>query len=85
MPKKKTPEEMSEEELTVLIDDLGHRREALRDEAHELAVVRNRKRAENKARVRVAAMSDEERQALAQVVQVDGVAPEGGVGEVSGD
>lgn len=85
MPKKKTPEEMSEEELTVLIDDLGHRREELRGEAHALAVVRNRKRAENKARVRVAAMSDEDRQALAQVVQVDGVAPVEAVGEVSGD
>ncbi len=85
MPKKKTPEEMTEEELTVLIDDLGHRRKELRNEAHELAVVRNRKRAENKARVRVAAMSDDERQALAQVVQVKGVAPEEDVGAVSGD
>ncbi len=85
MARKKTLEEMSEEELTVIIDDLGHQRQALRDEAHAFAVVRNRKRAENKARERVARMSDDERQALAQVVQVDGVAPKEAVGEVSGD
>ncbi len=85
MPKKKTPEEMSEEELTAIIDDLGHRREELRGEAHALAVVRNRKRAENKARARVAAMGDDEKQALAQAIQVEGIAPVEAVGEVSGD
>ena len=85
MPKKKTPEEMSEDELTVIIDDLGHQRKELRDEAHALAEVRNRKRLKARAEAKVARMSDEERQALAQAVQVDGIAPEEATGEISGD
>ena len=84
MPKK-APDKMAEQELSDAIDALGGKAREIRDEMRSLAGLRNDMRVKRKAEAKVARMSDEERQALAQAVQVDGIAPEEATGEVSGD
>lgn len=84
MPKK-APEKMTEQELSDHIDELDDKARALREEMRSLAALRNDMRVKRRAEAAVARMSDGERRALAQAVQVKGVTPEEAVGDPSGD
>ena len=72
---------MTIKELEKIKRDLGNKIRALKEELHEAQIVWNSRQTEIRAREKVAAMSDNERAALAQVLSLEGIATKEGVGE----
>lgn len=63
-------ESMSFEELRVLKEQLGEKREEIRQAQIEIQKIMDKKVAEETAKAKVALMSDAERVALAQIINV---------------
>ncbi len=83
MAKGKAPENMSADDIEAELQSLSVQKDEIRDRQRALTAALDSKRGQEDAERRVAALSDPEKAALAQVLKAEGVKPRSAVGDTS--